>query len=83
MYSLLYSIAVLIPLICAQSSFTPARPPAIPLAVRTPYLSTWQAAGSNGGNGGYLAGQWPTFWAGQINGWAGLIRVDGETYTWM
>ncbi|PPJ50023.1 hypothetical protein CBER1_06813 [Cercospora berteroae] len=83
MYSLLSSIAVLIPLICAQSSFTPARPPAIPLAVRTPYLSTWQAAGSNGGNGGYLAGQWPTFWAGQINGWAGLIRVDGETYTWM
>ncbi|KAF2216730.1 hypothetical protein CERZMDRAFT_31899 [Cercospora zeae-maydis SCOH1-5] len=83
MYSLLSTIAVLLPLICAQSTFTPARPPAIPLAVRTPYLSTWQAAGSNGGNGGYLAGQWPTFWAGQINGWTGLIRVDGETYTWM
>ncbi|KAI5367499.1 Putative six-hairpin glycosidase superfamily [Septoria linicola] len=83
MHSLLSSLALLIPLISAQSSFEPARPPAIPLAVRTPYLSTWQAAGADGGNGGYLAGQWPTFWAGQINGWAGLIRVDDETYTWM
>jgi hypothetical protein len=46
-----------------QSTFSPLRPPAIPLAVRSPYLSTWQQAGSDGGNGGYLAGQWPTFWA--------------------
>ena len=46
----------------AASSFTPARPPSIPLAVKSPYLTTWQAAGSNSGNGGYLAGQWPSFW---------------------
>lgn len=46
-----------------KSTFTPARPPAIPLAVRSPYLSTWLFAGSDGGNGGYLAGQWPQFWA--------------------
>lgn len=46
-----------------QSTFSPLRPPAVPLAVRSPYLSTWQKAGSDGGNGGYLAGQWPTFWA--------------------
>ena len=46
----------------AQSSFSPARPPAIPLAVKSPYVNTWQQAGSDGGNGGYLAGQWPTFW---------------------
>jgi len=48
---------------CAQSTFSPLRPPAIPLAVRSPYMSTWQQAGSDAGNGGYLAGQWPTFWA--------------------
>lgn len=47
----------------AQSTFTPARPPSIPLAVKSPYLSTWQNAGSDGGNGGYLAGQWPVHWA--------------------
>lgn len=47
-----------------QSTFSPLRPPSIPLAVRSPYLTTWQQAGSDGGhNGGYLAGQWPTFWA--------------------
>ncbi|CAI7632619.1 hypothetical protein N7533_000851 [Penicillium manginii] len=67
----------------AVSTFSPARPPSLPLAVKSPYLSTWQNAGSDGGNGGYLAGQWPTFWQNQITGWAGLIRVDGQTYTWM
>lgn len=45
-----------------DSTFDPARPPDIPLAVRSPYLSTWQQAGSDGGNGGYLAGQYPSFW---------------------
>ncbi|KAG9236430.1 hypothetical protein BJ875DRAFT_525698 [Amylocarpus encephaloides] len=63
------------------STFTPARPPAIPLAVKSPYLSTWQPAGSDGGNGGYLVGQWPQFWAGQIADWTGMIRVDGIVYT--
>ncbi|EAU30850.1 hypothetical protein ATEG_08718 [Aspergillus terreus NIH2624] len=67
----------------AVSSFIPARPPAIPLAVKSPYLSTWLRAGSDGGNGGYLAGEWPTFWASQITGWAGMVRVDGNVYTWM
>src|SRR5688500_11872544 len=50
----------------AASTFSPARPPAIPLAVRSPYLNTWLNAGGEGqdgrGNGGYLAGQWPVFW---------------------
>lgn len=45
-----------------QSTFSPARPPAIPLAVKSPYFNTWQFAGSDGGNGGYLAGQWQQFW---------------------
>ncbi|KKK18479.1 glutaminase GtaA, partial [Aspergillus rambellii] len=55
----------------------------LPLAVKSPYLNTWLSAGRDGGNGGYLAGEWPTFWEGQITGWAGLIRVDGSVYTWM
>ncbi|KAF3390622.1 Glutaminase A [Penicillium rolfsii] len=67
----------------AQSTFTPARPPALPLAVKSPYLSTWLHAGSTGGNGGYLPGQWPVFWENQVTGWCGLIRVDGNAYTWM
>ncbi|KAJ5162199.1 hypothetical protein N7492_007591 [Penicillium capsulatum] len=67
----------------AQSTFTPARPPALPLAVKSPYLSTWLSAGKDGGNGGYLAGQWPVFWQNQVTGWTGQVRVDGESYTWM
>lgn len=69
--------------VSAASTFSPARPPAIPLAVKSPYLSAWQQVGSATGNGGYLAGQWPTFWNGEIVGWTGLIRVDGQAYTWM
>ncbi|KAI5922664.1 glutaminase GtaA [Camillea tinctor] len=76
--ALLYSSLVL-----AQSDFSPVRPPAIPLAVKAPYLNTWLDAGSDGGNGGYLAGEWPTFWQQQVTGWQGYIRVDGSAYVWM
>ena len=58
----LFAFALLLVTGSAQSSFSPARPPAIPLAVKSPYLSAWQLAGSDGGNGGYLAGEWPAFW---------------------
>lgn len=69
--------------VMGTSTFTPIKPPSQPLAVRSPYLSTWQEAGSGGGNGGYLAGQWPSFWNGRTLGWQGLIRVDGTAYSWM
>jgi hypothetical protein len=55
---------------------TPLRPPAVPLAVRSPYLSTWLAADS-------LPGTWPSFWTGHITAMTGLIRIDGTTYTFM
>lgn len=43
-----------------NSTFSPARPPAIPLAVKNPYLSVWLPAGSKGS--GLLPGQWPSFY---------------------
>ena len=52
-------------------------PPSYPLAVRTPYLSTW-LPGPNA-----LNDAWPEFWAGQIAAWTGLIRVDGTTYSFL
>ncbi|KAF2705838.1 DUF1793-domain-containing protein [Pleomassaria siparia CBS 279.74] len=67
----------------ANSTFSPARPPSIPLAVKSPYLSLWQPAGVSGGNGGYLPGQWPSFYTGDVVAWTGLIRVDGNTFVWM
>ncbi|CAJ2502899.1 Uu.00g102930.m01.CDS01 [Anthostomella pinea] len=80
---LLAGLAIFSSLVVAESTFSPARPPSIPLAVKAPYLNSWLDAGSDGGNGGYLAGEWPVFWQQQVTGWAGLIRVDGTPYTWM
>ncbi len=60
----------------STSTFTPVRPPAVPLVVRAPYVSVWQF-------GDNLAGQWPTFWNGVIKGLAGIIRVDGTPYVFM
>ncbi|RPD75338.1 DUF1793-domain-containing protein [Lentinus tigrinus ALCF2SS1-7] len=61
----------------AQQAFYPA---SIPLAVRSPYFSIWynSAAGTRP-----LPESWPLFWRGPIVGWAGRIRIDGVTYSWM
>ncbi|KAG0651856.1 Glutaminase A [Hyphodiscus hymeniophilus] len=75
--------AAAISIASGQSVFNPARPPAIPLAVKSPYMNTYQFAGSEGGNGGYLAGEWQSFWSGQTTAWTGMIRVDGTNYLWM
>ena len=55
---------------------TPIRPPAVPLIVRSPYVSTWQPADA-------LAGTWPAFWAGGVKAMTGLARVDGQSYVFM
>jgi hypothetical protein len=55
---------------------SPIRPPAAPLAVRGPYLSTWLPATT-------LPGTWPQFWTGHITAMAGIIRVDGVSYLFL
>ncbi|EIW82090.1 DUF1793-domain-containing protein [Coniophora puteana RWD-64-598 SS2] len=57
----------------------PVNPSSIPLAVRTPYLSAWLPQGA----GAALGGTWPQFWTGTTLGWAGYVRVDGITYTFL
>ena len=57
----------------APSGFHPVRPPATPLAVRSPYLSTWLA-------GDYLAGEWAGFWTGRTTAMTGIARIDGVAY---
>ncbi|KAJ7781111.1 DUF1793-domain-containing protein [Mycena metata] len=68
---------------CAASqvtwSATPFNPSSIPLAVRSPYLSTWLPQG--GGNP--LNGVWPQHWTEQTVGWAGFIKVDGTAYSFL
>ncbi|GAA3455274.1 hypothetical protein GCM10018962_71070 [Dactylosporangium matsuzakiense] len=60
----------------AATTFSPIRPPATPLAVRSPYLSTWLRADT-------LPGNWPTFWAGAVTAMTGIVRVDGQPYVFM
>ncbi|KAM0751569.1 DUF1793-domain-containing protein [Meredithblackwellia eburnea MCA 4105] len=59
---------------------TPFNPTAIPLAVRSPYVSTWLFAGERDGD---LTTVEPLFWNGQPTPWCGLVRVDGVAYRWM
>jgi len=55
---------------------TPIRPPATPLIVRSPYVSTWQPASA-------LPGTWPAFWAGRTKAITGIARVDGHPYVFL
>ncbi|KAI0759822.1 DUF1793-domain-containing protein [Trametes elegans] len=65
----------------SQSSEQTFFPASIPLSIRSPYMSVWHPS-TNGSQP--LSHQWPTFWGqSSIMGWAGKIRVDGETYAWM
>ncbi|PWY98696.1 DUF1793-domain-containing protein [Testicularia cyperi] len=81
-----------------KSKFYPINPPSLPLAVRSPYVNAWLPSGHNlndsppnmVGNGGYLAGQWSSFWTSSYGadgeyrlGWSGYIRIDNVTYEWM
>ncbi|MFL6073781.1 MAG: glutaminase domain-containing protein [Mycobacteriales bacterium] len=61
------------PVTPAASSFSPLRPPATPLAVRSPYLSTWLPADN-------LPGTWPAFWNGRVTAICGIARIDGVAY---
>jgi hypothetical protein len=55
---------------------TPIRPPAAPLAVRGPYLSTWLPATT-------LPGTWQQFWQGHTTAIGGIARIDGTSYLFM
>lgn len=58
------------------AAFDPVRPPATPLAVRSPYLSTWLPADN-------VVGTWPVFWTGRTTAMAGIARIDGVAYTFL
>ncbi|KIY47397.1 DUF1793-domain-containing protein [Fistulina hepatica ATCC 64428] len=58
---------------------TPFSPPAVPIAVRSPYLSTWLPQGK----GTALNGAWATFWNAKITAWTGFIRVDNTSYSFL
>ncbi|MEI7658432.1 MAG: DUF4965 domain-containing protein [Phycisphaerae bacterium] len=63
--------------LCALSAAAtePFRPPAVPLAVATPYLSAWSRSDR-------LTDSWSTHWSGTAMGMSGMIMVDGKAYRW-
>ncbi|KUJ23207.1 DUF1793-domain-containing protein [Mollisia scopiformis] len=58
---------------------TPIQPASYPLAVRSPYLSTWIP----GGLVANLPYASPQFWTGATLGWSIMARVDNITYSLM
>ena len=60
-------------------SYSPARPPTVPLAVRGPYTSAWQSTSGNGTLNSVSA----SFWPGTPLGWDGIVRVDGVAYEYL
>ena len=60
-------------------TYSPARPPSIPLAVRNPYTSTW----STTAGGGTLNSASVRFWTGDPLGWEGIVTVDGISYRYL
>ncbi|WP_335976666.1 glutaminase family protein [Streptomyces sp. CA2R106] len=56
--------------------FDPIRPPSVPLAVRSPYLSAWLPASSP-------VGTWPTFWTGRTMAMVGIAQIDGVPFLFL
>ncbi|SEG75929.1 protein of unknown function [Actinacidiphila yanglinensis] len=56
--------------------FDPIRPPSVPLAVRSPYLSAWLPASTT-------AGTWPTFWTGHTVAMTGIAQIDGVPFLFL
>jgi hypothetical protein len=92
------SLAILVLAASAVSwNATPFNPASVPLAVRSPYLSAWLPQGAGTALNGAWPQFWTgsvSFEhctrlnvdrdiAVQILGWAGYIRVDGDTYTFL
>lgn len=60
-------------------SYSPVRPPAVPLAVRSPYTSIWTSTANNG----TLNTNGAMFWPGTPAGWEGIVVVDEVAYEYM
>ncbi|RYP39286.1 hypothetical protein DL767_002295 [Monosporascus sp. MG133] len=60
-------------------TYSPVRPPAIPLAVRSPYTNAWSTTSERS----TLNSLRPTFWSGDSVGWEGIVTIDEVSYEYM
>ncbi|KAI0372113.1 DUF1793-domain-containing protein [Pilatotrama ljubarskyi] len=68
--------------VMSQSPVQTFFPAAIPLSIRSPYMSSWQTS-TNASEP--ISQSWPVF-RGEpqaVMGWEGMIRIDNHTYTWL
>ncbi|KAI9513395.1 hypothetical protein F5148DRAFT_1278777 [Russula earlei] len=80
MILLLSSLALLFAFAPSARAQQTLFPEAIPLAVRSPYLTCWDYIR----NGTIFGQEWPTTYdPSQILGWVVLVRVDGLTYSFL
>lgn len=76
----LYALAFVAAIVPSfAQSYYPARPPAVPLAVRSPYANAWSPTSG----GGALNTNGVIFWPGNALGWEGIITVDRISYKWL
>ena len=59
-------------------TFTPIRPPAVPLITREPYMNTWLRSST-----GLTAGTWPEYWNGNIKAITGIAYIDNQPYLFL
>ncbi|KAI9740519.1 MAG: hypothetical protein M1834_005100 [Cirrosporium novae-zelandiae] len=77
LYLVIFALAL--PFTTAKVVYSLARPPAVPLAVRSPYTNVWPSTSHDG----TLNTADTIFWPGQKLGWEGLVTVDGVSYEYL
>jgi hypothetical protein len=77
-------VLLLATLLADQATAINYSPMAIPLAVKTPYLSSWMQAGITETPSSTISRSWPVNGNDdKITGWAGFARVDGINYSFL
>ena len=59
----------------SAQTFTPIKPPAVPLITRAPYVNTWLRASN-----GIAPGTWPNYWNGNVKAITGIAYIDNQAY---
>ena len=62
----------------AAQTFTPIKPPAVPLVTRAPYMNTWMRNST-----GIAPGTWEEYWNGNVKAITGIAYIDNVAYLFL